>query len=253
MKADAAEAEVKRRLEAMDKALQAAMERRARAVPAADTAAREHGVAPGTLTEEEHAYVRSLIDRAVTTGGQSLEAAADAHLDSWCTLKDALERALQMQQAMTPSSAETSELLHRVAKQVSREPTANLDVTVQAAIREWQMEASTRQREFQMQASRRQRDFCIAQLCDADNGLHPDEKRMVERRAKRGRDSAEVAMQSAIRELRQDEALIAESVARLKGLSDRAAQQLQQEALGSVYEGGEEIPAAVERLSLIHI
>ena len=248
MKADAAEAEVKRRLEAIDKALEAAMERRARAVPAADTAAREHSVAPGTLTEEEHAYVRSLIDRAVTTGGQSLEAAADAQLDSWCTLKDALERALRMQQAMTPSSAETSELLLRVAKQVSRAPTASLDAVVQEAIRELQTQASTRQREFQMKASRRQRDICIAQLCDADEGLHTNEKRMVERRAKRGGDGAEVAVQSAIRELRQDEALIAESVARLTGLSDQAAQQLQQEALGSVYEGGEEIPAAVDRL-----
>jgi hypothetical protein len=99
-----------------------------------------------------------------------------------------------------------------------------------------------------MEASRRQRDICIAQLCDADEGLHPDEKRMVERRAKRGGDGAEVAVQSAIRELRQDEALIAESVARLTGLSDRVAQKLQQEALGCVYEGGEEIPAAVERL-----
>jgi hypothetical protein len=106
MNADAAEAEVKGRLEAIDKALHAA--------------AREHGVALGTL---EHAHFRSLIDRAVTTGGQSLEAAADAQLDSWCTQKDALERALRMQ-AMTPSSAETSELLLRVAKQVSREPTA---------------------------------------------------------------------------------------------------------------------------------
>eukprot|EP00900_Chrysochromulina_parva_P008840 jgi/Chrpa1/17958/Chrysochromulina_OHIO_Genome00025903-RA len=223
MKADAAEAEVKRRLEAIDKALH--------------TAALEHGVTLGTL---EHEHFRSLIDRAVTTDGQSLEAAADAQLDSWCTQKDALERALRMR-AMTPSSAETSELLLRVAKQVSREPTANLDAAVQVAIQEWQM-----------QASRRERDICIAQLCDADEGLHPDakRKRMVERRAKMGGDSAEVAVRRAIRELRQDEALIAESVARLTGLSNRAAQQLQQEALGSVYEGGEEIPAAVERLFL---
>jgi hypothetical protein len=260
MKANAAEAEVKRRLEAIDKALQAAIERRARAVPAADTVTREHGVAPGSLTEEEHAHVRSLIDRAVTTGGQSLEAAADAQLDSWCTQKDALERALRIQ-AMMPSSAETSELLLRVAKHVSRAPTANLDAAVQEAIREWQMEASTRQRELQMQAStreresqmqasRRERDICIAQLCDADEGLLPDEKRMVERRAKRGGDGAEVAVQRAIRELLQDEVRIAESVARLTGLSNRAAQQLQQEALGSVYERGEKIPAAVERLFL---
>ena len=140
MNADAAEAEVKRRREAIDKALQAAIERRARAVPAADTAACAHGVAPGSLTGEEHAHVRSLIDRDVTTGGQSLEAAADAQLDSWCTQKDALERALRMQ-AITPSSAETSELLLGVAKQVSRAPTANLDAAVQVAIREWQMQA----------------------------------------------------------------------------------------------------------------
>jgi len=89
--ADAAEAEVKRRLE-IDKALQAAIERRARA-----------RAVPCSLTEEEHTRVRSLIDRAVTTGGQSLEAAADAQLDSWCTQKDALR--IQI------SSAETSELL----------------------------------------------------------------------------------------------------------------------------------------------
>ena len=238
MKADAAEAEVKRRLEAIDKALQAAIERRARAVPAADAATHEHGVAPGTLTAEERAHVRSLIDRAVATGGQSFEAAADAQLDSWCRQKDALERALR-KQAMTPSSAETLELLLWVAKQVSREPTANLDTAVQVAIREWQVEASTRQLERQMQASRRQRDICIAQLCDADEGLNPNEKRMVKQRATRGGDIAEVAVKSAIQELRQNEALIAKSVARLTGLSDRAAQQLQQDAFGSVYERGE--------------
>ena len=65
------------------------------------------------------------------------------------------------------------------------EPTATLDAAVQAAINEWQMEASVRER-----------DASIARLCGADEGLTPDEA-MVERRAKEGGDGAEVAVQSA--------------------------------------------------------